>query len=67
MSDFPWTTEDYNEKKFQEQYQKNVEDCANAILEDLKFYNDDYIMQIFTKDVFAKVRKQMKKIGSWDY
>jgi len=66
MSNFPWTQEEINELRFREQYKQNVEDCANAIIENLKLYNDDYEMDIFTTDVLKRVGNKIRKIGEWE-
>ena len=66
MSDFPWTEEEINEKIFQEQYQNNVNECAEEIIKSVKLHNDGYIMNYFTDAVFKKVKKELSKMGEWE-
>lgn len=61
-----WAKEKEEESRFQEEYKKNVEDCAEEIIQIFKDNNNDYVMQYFVGDVMGKVRAELKKIGVWE-
>lgn len=65
MGNFPWTQEEINEWKFKRQYESDVNNCAETIINTMRLYSEDYMMDIFMNDVFKIVRKEIKKIGEW--
>ncbi len=65
MGNFPWTQEEIDERIFRKHYENDVNNCAKAILDEMRLYSGDYTMDIFSNDVFKIVKKEIKNMGEW--